>query len=75
MPWRASQELVRQYILAERRQTAIQDLMTIHFYDAVLAFLSTCQTARGSERQPDQAVHLAASMLFCGFGSVIGTMW
>jgi CHAT domain-containing protein len=54
---------------------SIQDLMTMHLSDAVLAFLSACQTAKGSERQPDQAVHLAASMLFCGFRSVVGTMW
>jgi CHAT domain-containing protein len=54
---------------------SIQDLMTIRLPDAALAFLSACQTARGSEHQPDQAVHLAASMLFCGFRSVVGTMW
>jgi CHAT domain-containing protein len=54
---------------------SIQDLMTIHLTSGVLAFLSACQTARGSESQPDQAVHLAASMLFCGFRSVVGTMW
>jgi CHAT domain-containing protein len=54
---------------------SIQELMTFHLPDAVLAFLSACQTARGSERQPDQAVHLTASMLFCGFRSVIGTIW
>jgi CHAT domain-containing protein len=54
---------------------SIQDLMTMSLPDALLAFLSACQTARGSERLPDQAVHLAASMLFCGFRSVVGTMW
>jgi CHAT domain-containing protein len=43
--------------------------------NAVLAFLSACETAKGDQNQPDQAVHLAASMLFCGFRSVIGTMW
>jgi CHAT domain-containing protein len=42
---------------------------------AVLAFLSACRTAQGDANAPDQAVHLAASMLFCGFWSVIGTMW
>jgi CHAT domain-containing protein len=62
------------FLLSDGR-LSIQDLTTIHFPDAVLAFLSACQTAKGSERQPDQAVHLAASMLFCGFRSVIGTMW
>jgi CHAT domain-containing protein len=54
---------------------SVKDLITMHLPDAVLAFLSACQTARGSERLPDQAVHLAASMLFCGFRSVVGTMW
>jgi CHAT domain-containing protein len=42
---------------------------------ASLAFLSACQTAKGDQNQPDQAVHLAASFLFCGFKSVIATMW
>jgi CHAT domain-containing protein len=49
--------------------------MRLRLPHAVLAFLSACQTAQGSEKQPDQAVHLAASMLFCGFRSVVGTMW
>jgi CHAT domain-containing protein len=61
-------------LLSDGRLT-IQDLMCIRLPDAVLAFLSACQTAKGSEDLPDQAVHLAASMLFCGFRSVIGTMW
>jgi CHAT domain-containing protein len=54
---------------------SIQNLMSMHLPNAVLAFLSACQTARGSKDLPDQAVHLAASMLFCGFRSVVGTMW
>jgi CHAT domain-containing protein len=62
------------FLLSNGRLT-IQDLMSIRLPDAVLAFLSACQTAKGSEDLPDQAVHLAASMLFCGFRSVVGTMW
>jgi hypothetical protein len=27
------------------------------------------------QNQPDQAIHLAAAMLFAGFKSVIATMW
>jgi CHAT domain-containing protein len=54
---------------------SVQDLMELNLPRAVLAFLSACETAKGDERVPDQAVHLAASMLFCGFRSVIGTMW
>lgn len=37
--------------------------------------LSACETATGDSEQPDQAVHLAAAMLFVGFRSVIATMW
>jgi CHAT domain-containing protein len=53
----------------------VGDLMKLNLPHATLAFLSACQTAKGDSAQPDQAVHLAASMLFCGFRSVIGTMW
>jgi CHAT domain-containing protein len=54
---------------------SIEELMRLDLRHATLAFLSACQTAQGDAHQPDQAVHLAASMLFCGFRSVIGTLW
>jgi CHAT domain-containing protein len=54
---------------------AIEDIMQLNLPHAVLAYLSACQTAKGDKNLPDQAVHLASSMLFCGFKSVIGTMW
>jgi CHAT domain-containing protein len=62
------------FLLSDGRLSG-QDMMAVHLPHAVMAFLSACQTARGSEDQPDQAVHLAASMVFCGFRSVVGTMW
>jgi CHAT domain-containing protein len=40
-----------------------------------LAFLSACQTATGSIRHLDEAIHLAAAMLFLGYRHVIATMW
>ncbi|KAJ7456088.1 CHAT domain-containing protein [Mycena latifolia] len=40
-----------------------------------LAFLSACETARGDETLPDEAMHLAATMLFAGFRGVVATMW
>jgi CHAT domain-containing protein len=40
-----------------------------------LAFLSACETAKGDENVPDEALHLSATLLFAGFGGVIGTMW
>jgi CHAT domain-containing protein len=40
-----------------------------------LAFLSACQTATGSVRHLDEAIHLAAAMQFLGYRQVIATMW
>ncbi|KAJ7203312.1 CHAT domain-containing protein [Mycena pura] len=39
-----------------------------------LAFLSACQTAVGDKSIPDEAMHLAATLLFAGFRGVVGTM-
>jgi hypothetical protein len=62
-------------IMLQDGKLAIEDIMGFSLPFAVLAFLSACQTAKGDRKAPDQAVHIAASMLFCGFRSVIGTMW
>jgi CHAT domain-containing protein len=40
-----------------------------------LAFLCACDTAMGDEKLPDEAMSLAASLLFSGFQHVIATMW
>jgi CHAT domain-containing protein len=53
----------------------VSDIMALRLPNALLAFLSACETAKGDEQQPGQAVHLAATMLFAGFKSVVGTMW
>ena len=53
----------------------VTDLMKLNLPNSFLAFLSACETAKSSEAQPDEAIHLAATMLFSGFKSVIGTMW
>jgi CHAT domain-containing protein len=50
-------------------------LMDIKLDRAFLAFLSACETAKGDKEQPDQVIHLAAAMLFCGFRSIVATMW
>ncbi|KAJ6566335.1 CHAT domain-containing protein [Mycena capillaripes] len=39
------------------------------------AFLSACETAKGDDAMPDEAMHLAATLLFAGFRSVVATMW
>lgn len=53
----------------------VTELMNLNLPNAFFAFLSACETAKSALDQPDQAVHLAATMLFTGFKSVIGTMW
>jgi CHAT domain-containing protein len=40
-----------------------------------LAFLSACETAKGTEDDPDEALHIAATMLYTGFHGIVGTMW
>ncbi|KAJ7848420.1 CHAT domain-containing protein, partial [Mycena leptocephala] len=40
-----------------------------------LAFLSACETGKGDKNVPDEAMHLAATLLFAGFRGVVATMW
>ncbi|KAJ7114067.1 CHAT domain-containing protein [Mycena epipterygia] len=40
-----------------------------------LAFLSACETGKGDINAPDEAMHLAATLLFAGFSGVVATMW
>ncbi|KAJ6571258.1 CHAT domain-containing protein [Mycena capillaripes] len=40
-----------------------------------LAFLSACETSKGDETVPDEAMHPAATLLFAGFRGVVATMW
>jgi CHAT domain-containing protein len=53
----------------------VADLMRMNLSNAHLAFLSACETAEGDMERPDEVLHLAATMLYAGFKSVIGTMW
>jgi hypothetical protein len=62
------------FCLGDGRLT-IAKLMELKLDNAFLAFLSACETAKGDQEQPDQAMHLAAAMLFSGFKSVVATMW
>ncbi|EPT05823.1 hypothetical protein FOMPIDRAFT_1045123 [Fomitopsis schrenkii] len=66
--------LQSRFLMADRMLT-MEELMKLSLPNAFLAILSACQTATGDKRQADQAVHLAATMQFLGFKSVIATMW
>jgi CHAT domain-containing protein len=50
-------------------------LMKLDLPRAQLAYLSSCQSAAVDENHPDEALNLAAVMLFMGFKSVVATMW
>jgi tetratricopeptide (TPR) repeat protein/CHAT domain-containing protein len=51
------------------------DLIRARLPNAELAFLSACHSAAGDPGTPDETIHLAAALQFCGFRSVVGTMW
>jgi CHAT domain-containing protein/tetratricopeptide (TPR) repeat protein len=52
------------------------EIVRSHLPDAEFAFLSCCHTAEiTNESIPDEALHLTAAMQYCGFRSVVGTMW
>lgn len=62
------------FILRDNKLSILQ-LLREPLPRASLAILSACETAKGSDMQPDQSVHLAAALLFSGFKSVFATMW
>lgn len=62
------------FCLRDGRLT-VEDLMRLKLTSSFFAFLSACESAMGDRKQPDQAVHLAAAMLFVGFRSIVATMW
>jgi CHAT domain-containing protein len=52
------------------------DIVRSHLPTAEFAFLSACHTAELTEgSSADEGLHLAAAMQYCGFRSVVGTMW
>ena len=62
-------------ILHDGHRLNVSEIMKQPMPNASLAFLSACETAMGTEELPDEAMHLAASLLFAGFRGVVGTMW
>jgi CHAT domain-containing protein len=53
----------------------VADLIEVDLPHAFFAFLSACDSAQGTQKHADEVVHLAATMLFAGFQSVVATMW
>jgi CHAT domain-containing protein len=69
-----SDPLLSGFTLEDGKLT-VSKLMELELPRAFLAVLSACDTAKGDTTHPDQAIHLAATMLFAGFKSVVATMW
>jgi CHAT domain-containing protein len=60
---------------ANERLTLL-DVVRSHLPAAEFAFLSACHTAELTEgSSADEGLHLAAAVQYCGFRSVVGTMW
>ena len=58
------------------KRLSLLDIVRSRLPEAEFAFLSACQTAELTEGSiADEALHLAAAMQYCGFRSVVGTMW
>jgi CHAT domain-containing protein len=62
--------------LYKGKRLQLLDIVRSRLPDAEFAFLSACHTAEQTEETiADEVLHLAAAMQFCGFRSVVGTMW
>jgi CHAT domain-containing protein len=58
------------------KRLSLLDIIRSQLPNAEFAFLAACHTAELTDESPsDEALHLAAAMQYCGFRSVVGTMW
>uniref|UniRef100_A0A8H7XQ71 CHAT domain-containing protein n=3 Tax=Psilocybe cubensis TaxID=181762 RepID=A0A8H7XQ71_PSICU len=67
-PFRASFELYD-------KPLTLLDVIRARLPNAEFAFLSACHSASGDANTRDENIHLSAAMQFCGFRSVVGTLW
>ena len=62
--------------LYQGKRLSLLDIVRSQLPNAEFAFLAACHTAElTNESRADEALHLAAAMQYCGFRSVVGTMW
>ncbi len=62
--------------LHKGKRLLLLDIVRSQLPDAEFSFLSACHTAELTDESiADEVLHLAAAMQFCGFRSVVGTMW
>ena len=62
--------------LHQGERLSLLDIIQSRLPNAEFAFLAACHTAELTDESPaDEALHLTAAMQYCGFRSVVGTMW
>jgi CHAT domain-containing protein len=62
--------------LFRNQRMSLIDIVRSQLPNAEFAFLAACHTAELTDESPaDEALHLAAAVQYCGFRSVVGTMW
>jgi len=62
--------------LYQGNRLTLLDIIRSRLPNAEFAFLAACHTAELTDGSPsDEALHLTAAMQYCGFRSVVGTMW
>jgi len=62
--------------LHDGERLELLDIIQARLPDAELAFVSACHGAAVDvEGTPDEVIHLSAALQFCGFRSVVGTLW
>jgi CHAT domain-containing protein len=59
----------------QSRPLTVRDIAELDLPDARLAVLSACETALGTPRLPDEALHLASAFQLAGYPEVVGTLW
>ena len=72
----AKEPFLSYFQLHNKERLTLGDLIKSRLSNAELAFLSACHSAAiDIINTPDEAIHLAAALQFCGFRSVVGTLW
>jgi CHAT domain-containing protein len=62
--------------LYKDKRLTLLDIVRSQLTTAEFAFLSACHTAEITDGSvADEALHLTAAVQYCGFRSVVGTMW
>ncbi|KAF7966760.1 hypothetical protein HWV62_37203 [Athelia sp. TMB] len=70
-------EPFRSHFELDDEPLSLSDLIQARLPDADFAFLAACDSATsgGTSNTPDESLHLAAAVQFCGVRSVVGTLW